>query len=156
MKSNKKILAALALVVGGAISALPSTALAAKPPVYTSAFSKIAADGYDVVAYFTEKKPVKGAPGFVATYKGATFQFANAANLATFKASPAAFAPQYGGYCAWAVAQGYTAKGDPRFWKVVDGKLYLNYNGDVQTKWNKDVSGFIRAGNTNWPTVLTK
>lgn len=156
MKRNTKILAALAFVVGGTLSTLPSAAFAAKPAIYTSAFSKIAADGYDVVAYFTDKKPVKGAPGFATEYKGATFQFANAANLAKFKASPAAYAPQYGGYCAWAVSQGYTAKGDPRFWKVVDGKLYLNYNGDVQTKWNKDISGFIRSGNANWPTVLNK
>jgi len=156
MKSNTKIVAALAIAFGGALIALPGVALAAKPPVYTSTFSKVAADGYDVVAFFTDKKPVKGAPGFTTVYKGATFQFANAANLAKFKASPAAYAPQYGGYCAWAVSQGYTAKGDPRFWKVVDGKLYLNYNGDVQTKWNKDIPGFIRSGNANWPTVLNK
>jgi hypothetical protein len=68
--------------------------------------------------------------------------------------SPAAYAPQYGGYCAWAVSQGYTAKGDAQNWKVVDGKLYLNYNTSIQKKWEADVPGFIKAADTNWPDVL--
>ena len=86
----------------------------------------------------------------------ATFRFSSAANLAKFKASPAAYAPQYGGYCAWAVANGYTAKGDPKQWRIVNGKLYLNYNAEIQSRWVKDIPGFIRKGDANWPAVLEK
>jgi hypothetical protein len=84
---------------------------------------------------------------------GATFRFSTAANRDAFLKTPAAYAPQFGGYCAWAVSQGYHAKGDARFWKVVDGKLYLNYNSDVQKKWERDVPGFISAAETNWPKI---
>ena len=70
--------------------------------------------------------------------------------------SPEAYAPQYGGYCAWAVSQGYTAKGDPKYWKVVDGKLYLNYDASVQKNWEKDIPGHIANASKNWPKVLDK
>lgn len=147
------ITAFCALAMAGAA---PTAALAAKAAVYTAPFSKLAAGGYDVVAYFAQGAAVEGSDKFTTVYKGATFRFASAANLARFKADPAAYAPQYGGYCAWAVANGYTAKGDPRHWKIVGGKLYLNYNGDIQSKWVRDIPGFIRKGNANWPAVLDK
>ena len=82
------------------------------------------------------------------------FGFSSEENLNLFLANPAKYAPQYGGYCAWAVAQGQTAKGDARRWAVVDGKLYLNYNKGIQKRWNKDRAGFIASGDENWPTVL--
>jgi len=151
MKTLPIILAAL---VAATPLAAPGVALAAKPDIYTSALSDVAAGGYDVVAYFTVGKPVRGDDAFQTKWRGATWKFSSAGNLAKFKANPAAYAPQYGGYCAWAVANGYTAKGDPRHWKIVGGKLYLNYNADIQTKWNKDVPGFIRKGDANWPKVL--
>lgn len=75
-------------------------------------------------------------------------------NLNSFKTDPQAFAPQYGGYCAWAVAQGYTASSDPQAWRIVDGKLYLNYSEGVQKKWVRDIPGFIVKADTNWPKVL--
>jgi hypothetical protein len=62
----------------------------------------------------------------------------------------------YGGYCAWAVSQGYTAKGDPKYWNIVDGRLYLNYDGRVQKDWEKDIPGNISKGDRNWPKVLDK
>ena len=116
-------------------------------------FSKVAVGGYDPVSYFAGA-PIKGDAKFSATWKGAEFRFASAANLAKFKADPAAYAPQYGGYCAWAVAGGYTAKGDPLAWKVVNGKLYLNYDQNVQKRWAKDIPGNIAKGDRNWPQVL--
>ena len=152
----KRLIAAASCGLALAAGALPSPASAAKDPVYTPAFSKVAAGGYDVVAYFTQGRPVEGSDQFSTTYKGATFRFASAANLAKFKAGPAAYAPQYGGYCAWAVANGYTAKGDPRQWRIVGGKLYLNYNADIQARWVKDIGGFIRKADANWPAVLDK
>ena len=148
----KRLILALAL----ATTALPGAAMAAKPPVYTAPFSELAAGGYDVVAYFTVGRPVKGDAQFSTVWKGATWRFASAANLAKFKASPAAYAPQYGGYCAWAVANGYTAKGDPLQWRIVGGRLYLNYDAGIQAKWVKDIPGFIKKGDGQWPAVLDR
>lgn len=146
---------ALAVAVTGAVVA-PTPAFAAKPEIYTGLIGKTAVGGYDPVAYFTQGKPMKGDAAFTATHKGATYRFASADNLAKFKANPAAYAPQYGGYCAWAVAQGYTAPGNPQNWKVVNGKLYLNYNDDIQAKWEKNIPGFVASANKNWPGVLSK
>lgn len=143
---------AAAVLVFVPVIALPSAALA-EPPVYTSAFDNIAVQGHDPVAYFTEGKPVKGTKAFTATYQGAEFRFASAASRDAFKADPAKYAPQYGGYCAWAVSQGYHAKGDAKNWKVVDGRLYLNYNTSIQKKWEADIPGFIAAADTNWPAI---
>ena len=127
-----------------------------KPPVFTEFKSKLALDGYDAVAYFKTGKPTQGVPQHTVTWNGAAWHFATAENKTAFEASPQAFAPQYGGYCAWAVSEGYTAKGDPSVWRVVDGKLYLNYNASVQKGWEKDIPGRIAKGDKNWPTVLSK
>ncbi len=126
----------------------------AKDPVYTGRFSSVAVDGYDPVAYFTNGEPTKGRKEFSTEYNGAEWRFVSADNLAAFKKSPEAYAPQYGGYCAWAVSQNYTARGNPMNWTIVDGKLYLNYNDEIQERWNKDIPGFIAAGDKNWPSVL--
>ncbi|WP_178030893.1 YHS domain-containing (seleno)protein [Pelagibaculum spongiae] len=126
----------------------------AKSEIYTSYFSSTAVSGYDTVAYFTESKPVKGSKKFSTKYKGTKWQFKNAENLALFKADPAKYAPQYGGYCAWAVAQNDTAKGDPTQWTVHEGKLYLNYDATVQKKWVADKEKFIIKADGYWPKVL--
>jgi YHS domain-containing protein len=142
-------------LLGASLAASPA-AFAEKPPIYKGLFDEAAVGGYDAVAYFKSGKPVEGSKSFEHTYKGATWRFANADNLAAFKAEPDKYAPQYGGYCAWAASQGYTAKGDPKAWKIVNGKLYLNYNLDIQKKWEADIPGFIAKGDTNWPSVLKK
>lgn len=147
---RRTLLAALACL------ALPATALAASPPVYTAPLSDLAVGGYDAVAYFTEGRPVIGDERFSTRWKGATWRFSSADHLARFRAHPDAYAPRYGGYCAWAVAHGYTAKGDPRQWRIVDGRLYLNYNAEVQSRWVRDIPGYIRQGDANWPGVLDK
>lgn len=134
---------------------LPSAALAKDAPVYTGTFSNVAVSGYDAVAYFTEQKPVKGEKAHSYTYLGATWYFSSAANRDKFIAAPEKYAPQYGGYCAWAVSQGYTASGDPQRWRIVAGKLYLNYDADVQKKWEMDIPGFIAKGDKNWPAALS-
>ena len=82
--------------------------------------------------------------------------FASAEHRERFAADPQRYAPQYGGYCAWAVSQGYTASSDPDAWKIVDKKLYLNYSKDVQKTWEQDVPGNITKADTNWPKVLDK
>ncbi|MBP6010869.1 MAG: YHS domain-containing protein [Alphaproteobacteria bacterium] len=131
-----------------------TTASARDAEVYTGTFSSLAVGGYDAVAYFKASKPVQGVAQFTTDYKGATWRFASKENLDAFKANPTAYAPQYGGYCSWAVAQGYTASGDPQVWKIVNGKLYLNYDTSVQAKWEKDIPGFITKADKNWPSVL--
>ena len=125
---------------------------AAKPPVFAT--SEGAIRGYDPVAYFTQGKPVKGLNQYTMQWQGATYKFASAANLALFAADAAKYAPQYGGYCAYAVSAGYTASTVPEAWAIVDGKLYLNYSLGVQKKWRQDIPGRIAAANKNWPQVL--
>jgi YHS domain-containing protein len=155
MHRSRFALGLVALGMAFAVAA-PTGALARKPETYTARFSTLAAGGYDVVAYFTEAKPLKGSADFKTNYKGAEWRFSSAANLEKFKAQPETYAPQYGGYCAWAVSQGYTAPGNPKNWSVVDGRLYLNYNDKVQADWLKDVPGFIQKADANWPAVLEK
>lgn len=143
-----------AIVAAAALVSLPASA--AEPEVYTSRLSDLAVGGYDPVAYFETGAPAQGDKNFTYQYAGATWRFANAENLEKFKNDPASFAPQYGGYCAWAVSQGYTAPGNPKNWSIEDGKLYLNYNAKVQADWLKDPKGFIVKADANWPGVLTK
>jgi hypothetical protein len=139
-----------------AVAATVRPTLAAQPSVFTGLVKGVAVGGYDPVAYFTEGKPVKGREDLTVEHEGVRWRFASEANRVAFKADPAKFAPQYGGYCAWAVSRGYTAKGDPNAWSVVDGRLYLNYDLNVKRDWEKDVPGNIKKGDANWPKVLTK
>lgn len=149
----RTLLAAAGLALMPALAVAPA-AHADKAPVYTGLFSNLAVEGYDPVAYFTEGRPVKGERQFSTEYNGAEFRFSSQANLDLFLADPAKYAPQYGGYCAWAVSQGYTAKGDAQHWHIEDGKLYLNYNKSVQETWEEDIPGFISMADANWPNVL--
>jgi YHS domain-containing protein len=130
--------------------------LLAEKPVNTGLFGKTAIKGYDPVAYFRESKPTKGSEDFTVEWKGAEWRFVSAKNREDFQTDPAKYAPQYGGYCAWAVSQGYTAGIDPDAWKIVEGKLYLNYDRSVQEKWQKDIPGLIRKADENWPKILAK
>jgi hypothetical protein len=109
--------------------------------------------GTDVVAYFTDGKAVAGSPQFTHRWNGAEWRFATAANRDTFAADPEKYTPQYGGFCAWAVSQNYTAPIDPEAWRVVDGKLYLNYSRSVQSRWQQDIPGNIAKGDANWPKL---
>lgn len=149
-----RTLIAAAIVAAGPVAFTAPAAFAEKDPIYTAKRSNLALQGYDTVAYFTVGEPTKGSAEYATTYNGAEFRFASEENLNLFLGNPEQYAPQYGGYCAWAVAQGKTAKGDARRWAVVDGKLYLNYNKGIQRKWDKDRAGFITSADTNWPTVL--
>jgi YHS domain-containing protein len=113
----------------------------------------VALHGYDPVAYFVDGKPVKGAAERSAAAQGATYWFASDKNLELFKADPAKYAPQYGGYCAYGVAQGYKPDIDPAAFRVEGGKLYLNLSPDVQARWVKDIPGYIEQANKNWKTL---
>ena len=103
----------------------------------------LAAHGFDVVGYFTQNQPIFGSASHSTVYKDATYRFASAENLRAFEANPAKYVPQYGGYCAYGVSVGVKFDGDPRLWKVVDGKLYFNLNEDIQKLWFKDIPSNI-------------
>jgi YHS domain-containing protein len=116
----------------------------------------LAIDGYDPVAYFTEGRPVQGVAEFEYTWNGTKYRFVSAATRDRFEKDPEAFAPQYGGFCSYAVSRGYTADIDPVAWAVVDGKLYLNYSVRVQRTWETDAPGNIRKADVNWVTLRDK
>jgi hypothetical protein len=124
--------------------------------VSTSRFSDVAVSGYDPVAYFTDNQPVRGRKEFTARWNGAEWRFASAAHRDAFVAEPARYAPQYGGYCAWAVSQGYTAPADPDAWKIVGSKLYLNYDREIAAKWEQDIPGNIVSADDKWPSLQAR
>ena len=147
-----KTLVLASVIFFGAFGTVQS-AHAAKAPVYTSWQNNIAVGGYDSVSFFSGV-PLEGDKAYSYEYMGAIWRFSTRGNLKLFKTNPKAFAPQYGGYCAWALAEGKLAKGSPKYWRVEDGKLYLNFNGRIQGRWESDIPGFITAGDANWPKVL--
>lgn len=133
---------------------LSLTTSAQKAEIFSTA--KGAIKGYDPVAYFTEEKPVMGKTEFAYTWKDAKWYFSSVENLKKFKENPESYAPQYGGYCAYGVAQGYAVKIEPEAWEIVEGKLYLNYNLKVQNDWQLKKKEYISTANRNWPTVLNE
>lgn len=110
----------------------------------------LAIKGFDTVAYFAAGSAAKGDPKYAFVWNGAKWLFENADNLERFRQDPEAYAPQFGGYCSYAVSKGYTADGDPEAWKMVDGKLYLNYSPEVKSLWEKDETANISKGAANW------
>jgi YHS domain-containing protein len=113
-----------------------------------------AIDGYDPVAYFTDSKPVKGNKQFALKWNDAIWYFATKEHEDLFKAEPSKYAPQFGGFCAYGVSRGYKVKIDPQAWDILEGKLYLNYDLDVQKTWRKDRPGYIQKANTNWAKIM--
>ena len=112
-----------------------------------------AVKGYDVVAYFSEQKAVAGNVAFVYDWSGSRWLFSSQANLDRFKATPEAYAPQYGGFCAYGLSEKHKAPTDPNAWTIVDNKLYLNYNPATKEAWSKDISGRIKKANEVWPSL---
>lgn len=149
----KHVLIAAVLVTSAAL--MPVTAFAQKPEIYTSWRNKIAVDGYDVVS-FHAGKPLKGRTEFATQYKKATWRFDTQANLDLFLMNPEAFEPQYGGYCAWALAKDKLAPGKAEHWHVEDGKLYLNYSTRVKKRWDALREEFITQADDNWPSLLAE
>lgn len=145
-KTLTKLLAMMALIF--------TTQVYAEAPIYTGFFSNVAVSGYDTVAYFTEGKPVEGRSEYSTSYQDAEWRFSSKENLEMFIAAPDKYAPQYGGYCAWAVGNNKTAKGDPQQWMLHSGKLYLNYNADIQARWNKDKDALIAKADGYWPSLI--
>ncbi len=133
---------------------LASAPTFAAEPVFTGIVAGVGSGGYDAVSYLQPDGPKMGDPSKVATWNGAKWYFTSDENLAAFKAAPEKYAPQYGGYCAFAVSKGSLAKGDPKIFTVVDGKVYLNLSSSVQQLWKSDIPGNITAANSKWPKLV--
>lgn len=144
-----RMLSLFVLVLAAALS--PPASWAAGP-VNVDARG-VAIHGYDLVAYFVDGRATLGKPEHQAKVAGATYWFASDANRQRFEAGPAQYLPQYGGYCAYGVAQGAKPDIDPHAFRIVDGRLYLNLNADVQKRWQADIPGFIVKADRNWPTL---
>lgn len=128
-------------------------AYADKDMIYTPWNNNLAVGGYDAVSFFSGK-PQEGKEDFTLEFAGAEWRFFTQGNLELFKTNPEAFMPQYGGYCAWAVANDKLAKGSPNHWHVEDGKLYLNFNARIKRRWDKDIPIYISKANSYWPSIL--
>ena len=122
--------------------------------IFTGFIEGTAVGGYDAVAYHTAGEAVRGEEAIALSYKGATWRFASEDNRARFESNPEAYAPEYGGHCAWAMAQGYLAQGDPEVWRIIDGRLFLNANQSVNRRWLRDLERLIVQADTNWPSFL--
>ena len=146
-RRSKWLTAAVCVVV------LAASAFAQSDPAIYQVKDGLALTGYDAVAYFNDSKPTLGKPELSYKWMDATWQFSTPENLAAFKENPTAYAPQYGGYCAFGTSQGHLVPGDPAAWKIVDNKLYLNYNKEVQGFWLQDVPGYIKKADTLYPTL---
>ena len=156
MKKLKIIFAALAVLAvlgfAGYHAFLYSLGIYASDPVYQTRSGAL--DGYDPVAYFTEGAPRRGSRELVHEWQGARWHFASAENLARFREQPERYAPQFGGYCAYAVAHAYTARVDPAAWHIEDGRLYLNFDAETRAAWLANKAAFIRDAAANWPAVI--
>lgn len=124
--------------------------------INTTFFGGLAIEGYDPVAYFTENKAVQGNKQYTLEWMEANWRFSSAENLALFKANPEKYAPQYGGYCAYAVSQNSVADIEPELFTLHQGKLYLNYNRSINKKWLQDRDQYIIDADRYWPLLLEK
>ena len=124
----------------------------AKVPVSTNS-EKVAIQGYDTVAYFTEGKPTQGSPEFESTWQGARWRFASAAHRDMFSKQPESYAPRFGGFCVMGLTMGVTATSDPEAWTIVDGKLYLSTYKDDIADFNKDPSRNIEKAEAAWKAL---
>ena len=114
----------------------------------------VALKGYDPVAYFTLSRAVPGQEELQYTWRNARWHFSSQEHLMLFKENPDKYVPQYGGYCAYAVSRGTTADIDPEAWAIVDSKLYLNLNKEVQKIWQQDREEYIKKADKNWPRIV--
>ncbi|KIC43517.1 YHS domain protein [Ruegeria sp. ANG-R] len=114
----------------------------------------VAVSGYDAVSYFKIGAPVPGRPDIALMWKGATWRFASEENRDRFERNPRAFAPQFGGYCAYAMAKGTLSSTDPQAWQIVDGRLYLTHSEAIERIWKQNVFQNIREAEQHWPEVL--
>lgn len=145
-----------AAAIGMSMLAAPAYAVKSTGGEFNTMYAGMGAKGYDVVSYFTDMRPVLGSDRFATEFGGVKWQFSSQAHLDAFKANPEKFLPQFGGFCAWGVSVGKLFDVDPvNGWTIADGKLYLNFNGDINKTFAADTKNFIGKANGNW-TQLNK
>ena len=155
MKSNPKILFTMTLLL--ALMALATAQSAPTKRLVNVDSDGVALLGYDPVAYFTQGKPVRGSERIVSRHEGAVYRFASQEHKDLFDAEPHKYAPQYGGFCGYAVSRGYTAKISPDAFLITpDGRLVLQYDRSVLKKWNADPHNNLRKADENWPSIALK
>lgn len=142
-KSMKRVLISSSLALPGATCIGGTAAGMARPEAP-------AISGYDTVAYFRDGKALKGSPSFTCQWRDMTWHFSSKENRDLFAAAPQKYAPQYDGYCAWALTEARRARTDPEVWKIVEGKLYLNCSPAAYEKWSRDIPGNIKEADENW------
>lgn len=156
---RRVVLGLIALAtVTATLAQLPHTAVgkAKAPKVFTGIVRGVAVGGYDPVAYFTQDRAVRGSKDITLRHDGAIWRFSSNENKAAFAAAPQEYAPAYGGHCSWAVSRGYTAKGDPNAWRIVGGRLFLNYNKKVQQTWERNISSNVSKADRKWPQLVAE
>ena len=146
------LLILLTMGIGQATAAEPINTL--EKSLFRYKPNGIAIRGFDTVAYFTQGMPVMGSGDFSTEWMGATWHFSTQDHLDLFLEQPESYAPQYGGYCAYGVSQGYLVKIEPDQWTIVQDKLYLNYDKEVQATWVKDIPGYIKKADADYSDLL--
>lgn len=141
------LVAAVAPAMANDVSASTGMTLAGGP---------LAIHGYDPVAYFTQGQPRIGKAVHSYKHGEAVYRFTSEENKRAFQSAPERYLPQYGGYCAYGTALGAKFDGDPRLFKIVDGKLYFNLNPEIQQKWQEDIPGNILKANREWRRIRDK
>ena len=119
-------------------------------------YNIVGAGGYDLASYHQDNGPLRGNGNHLVEHDGVAYLFSNETNKEAFEANPSGFLPQYGGYCAFGVAKGKKFVGDPEVWSIVNDKLYLNLDSDVQKLWRADTAGHIEDANEKWSSVQDK
>lgn len=137
------------------ITALAFAGFAGSALAADHSHSTLGVSGYDLVSYH-KGGPVKGSGYHVSEHDGVTYLFASKENKASFDKNPDKYLPAYGGWCAFGVSVGKKFHSDPLAWRVVNGKLYLNLDADIQSKWLEDVPGRIKTADAKWPGIRDK
>ncbi|MBL4767746.1 MAG: YHS domain protein [Rhodobacteraceae bacterium] len=149
MLNRRQTLASLAALP---VSLIASACHATSPMIFAP--DGVAINGYDPVSYFTNSKPVQGNHNQAVMWKGAIWQFSSGSNRIAFESDPWAFAPRYGGYCAYSMSIGKTSTTDPNAWRIHNNKLFLIHDLATRLFWLRDIDGNIDRANHNWPAVL--
>jgi YHS domain-containing protein len=146
--------AALCVVLACPVAAVEAAGGTTTERVVVDQATGFAIGGFDTVAFFIEKRPVDGMPGFEASYDGAIWRFASKGNRDAFVETPDLYVPQYGGHCARSAAIGIAAEADPRIFAVYKGRLYFFRGDSDRARWVASPDAYVAAANRNWPRLI--
>jgi YHS domain-containing protein len=128
----------------------------APKPVVCVDSSGLALRGFDTVAYFEQHSPCRGRREFSVEWRGAIWRFATEEHKEMFIAAPNRFAPQYGGFCAYTMADGVFVDGNPLYWQIVNGRLFVNCGAGVHRAWQSQKLERIRAADKAWQEIMQR